>query len=165
MKVKEIMSNNVRVCGPTTDLARVTQLMAERNCGALPVVSEEGEVLGIITDRDICLYAGKKLLPLNKLVVREAFTANLHYCAPDDDIQTALAIMREGNVRRLPVLLPATGKLVGLLSIDDIILLAGDTKFHSASYREVVETIKAIGGNVAAGVESAENELGVSSAG
>ena len=60
MKVKEIMTGEAVTCTPETDLATAAQLMWEGDCGVLPVVSEGKGVVGMITDRDICMATAMK---------------------------------------------------------------------------------------------------------
>ena len=55
MKVQDLMTSDVKTCRPETNLAEAVRDMWEGNCGAVPVVNDEGRVAGIITDRDICI--------------------------------------------------------------------------------------------------------------
>ena len=55
MKVRDLMTSRVRTCRPSTSLADVVSEMWEGDCGVLPVVNDEGRVIGMITDRDICI--------------------------------------------------------------------------------------------------------------
>lgn len=60
MKIQSIMTKDVATCGPHTDLAAVATLMWQRDCGIVPVVGEAGSVVGVITDRDICIALGTR---------------------------------------------------------------------------------------------------------
>ena len=60
MRVKEIMTSPVQYCAPENSLAVVALMMWNSDCGALPVVNHEGEVMDMITDRDICMAAATK---------------------------------------------------------------------------------------------------------
>ncbi len=89
------------------------------DCGILPIVNNEGVVVGVLTDRDICMAtAGKDRRPSN-IPVAEIMMRQLYSCPSEADIREALQIMRQKKVRRLPVL-DAKGTLCGILSLDDV---------------------------------------------
>lgn len=146
MKVKEIMTPDAKACAETANLARAAELMSHNNCGILPVVTAGGKVVGLITDRDICVAAAKNNKSLASIRVDEVLSGDVHACRPEDDIQAALRTMRENKVRRLPVI-DAEGMLKGILSMDDVILGAQETtdgKAAELSYTDAVKTYKAI---------------------
>ena len=146
MKVKDIMISPVQSCGPETSLGAVAMMMWDSDCGALPVVNYEGTVVGMITDRDICMAAATKNRPLSEITVFETITGQVYACAPGDDIHDAMKTMAKHQVRRLPVI-HDTGMLAGILSVNDIVLHAGETKWTRApaiSYEDVAHTFKAI---------------------
>ena len=142
MKVQEVMSQNVQVCEPDTNLAAAAALMWEADCGLLPVVVEGKTPVGVITDRDIAIAVGTKGRPPQEIRVDEVMSRQLFACAPDDDVHTALKTMREDRVRRLPVVTD-DGVLKGILSINDVVLQSqkGDKEL---GYDDVVSTFKSI---------------------
>ena len=146
MKVKEIMSPDAKACAETANLARAAELMSHNNCGILPVVAGGGKVVGLITDRDICVSAAKVDKSLASIYVNEVISGEVHACRPEDDIHAALRTMRENKVRRLPVI-DAEGILSGILSMDDVLLSAEEVTGRTAtelSYGDAVRTYKAI---------------------
>jgi CBS domain-containing protein len=146
MKVKEIMTSDAKACAETANLARASELMSHNNCGILPVVTGDGKVVGLITDRDICVAAAKVDKSLASIRVDEVISGDVHACRPEDDIQAALRTMRENKVRRLPVI-DAEGMLNGILSMDDVLLKAEEVTGRTAtelSYGDAVRTYKAI---------------------
>ena len=94
------------------------------DCGALPVIDEDRDLVGIITDRDICIALGTRDRPASEVVVDEVMSSRVHTCRAEDDVSVALGLMKEHRVRRLPVL-DDQGKLVGILSMNDMVLSAG----------------------------------------
>ena len=149
MKVKEMMSTNAIVCTLTDNLSAAAGLMWENDCGILPVVAEEGKVVGLITDRDICMAATLKNRNLSKIAVEDVISGKVFACKPEDDVRNALNIMQENKVRRLPVV-DAEGTLEGILSMNDLILRAEearDKKASELSYGDVVNAYKAICGH------------------
>jgi CBS domain-containing protein len=123
MKVRDIMTRDVRRCRPEDDLATVGTTMAEAGCGVLPVVNSHEEVIGILTDRDICLVLADFDRPASDVRVGEAMTIGSHICRAGDDVETALFEMARHKVRRLPVVGPDR-RLQGILSLDDVVLHA-----------------------------------------
>jgi CBS domain-containing protein len=120
-RVEDMMQKDVRACRASDSMSEAARIMWERDCGFAPVVASDGSgsVVGVITDRDLCMAAyihGKSLLDL---CVSEAMSTNVRTCAPDDSIAAAEAEMREGRVRRLPVV-DAAGQLLGVLSLADL---------------------------------------------
>ena len=123
MIVHDVMRRDVQSCQPETDLSAVAMLMRQGDCGVLPVVASSGEVVGMITDRDICMAAAIKHCDPASIRVSEVISGNVYACSPDAEVHTAFSIMRQKHLRRLPVVTAEEGKLVGILSINDVELL------------------------------------------
>ena len=146
MKVQDVMTKTVGFCHPDANLAAVVALMWEHNCGQLPVVSNEGKVTAVITDRDICIALGTRNLRACELKVSDVVYRAAVVCNADDDLRAALKIMAAERVRRLPVV-DHEGALVGILSLDDVTLQArhhGDTDRPPVSFEDVMHTLRAI---------------------
>ncbi len=119
MQVKRIMVHDVKTCRADDSLNVAAQIMWEYACGCVPVVDEQRKPVGFLTDRDICMAAYTQGGSLQTLRVETAMAHSIISCHDDDEIADAARIMRETGVRRLPVA-DKEGKLVGLLSIDDL---------------------------------------------
>ena len=146
MKIKELMTKNAKACMPTSTLADAAGLMWEYDCGILPVVAHGGIVVGLITDRDVCMAAAMKHRHLENIAVEEVCSGKVISCHPEDDVRTALKTMQENKIRRLPVV-ANDGTLEGIVSMNDIVLRAQqlkDKKSAAVSYADVVTTYKAI---------------------
>jgi len=142
MKVQDVMVRGVRFCNPDTNLATVARIFWEQGCGALPVV-ENNRAIGMITDRDISIALGTRNLKAGDTFVRDVALPKVFFTLPEDDIHTALNTMRAQQVRRLPVV-DNEGALVGILSLDDIVLFAEDKPIAELTYTDVIDTMKAI---------------------
>jgi CBS domain-containing protein len=142
MQVKDIMISEVKTCRPDTNLAAAAQTMWATDCGALPVLDDQGQVVGMITDRDIAMAVGSRNRPPSEITVFQVKPdpKELYTCAPGDDIHAALKTMREQGVRRLPVV--NSGKLQGILCLNEVALNA--SKRGELSYDDVVDTLKAV---------------------
>ena len=146
MKVRDAMMDRPYYCQPENNLGSATELMWNANCGFLPVQSADGKVIGVITDRDICIALGTRNCPAGGVSVGEVMSGKLYSCEPDDDIHMALQTMRDAKIRRLPVM-AQNGALVGVLSMDDILFRAeprSPGKEPELSSEEVVRTFRSI---------------------
>lgn len=121
MKVKDLMTTDVKRCSRETNLAEAARIMWEGDCGAVPVTDERDHVVGVITDRDICIAAATRPRTEGEISVNDVISEKLYTCAPGDDVRAALETMKARKVRRLPVV-DAGGRLVGIVSIHDIAL-------------------------------------------
>jgi CBS domain-containing protein len=119
MKVSELMNRKVATIGAGESLAHAVELMLEHDCGCIPVIGKAKELVGILTDRDVCLAALRTDRPLSKLGVDAAMTADVFTCTPRDDVAVAEAAMGQHQVRRLPVV-DDQRRVCGILSLDDL---------------------------------------------
>jgi CBS domain-containing protein len=140
MKVREIMTAASTMCTPDTTLAEAANLMWQLDCGVLPVV-DDGELVGIVTDRDMFIALGTRNTRAALLRVGAVATTNVVTCRADDEVEVALSTMKEARVRRLPVVDPSR-KLIGILSLNDIVLAAGDSK--PVRDRDVMDALRSI---------------------
>jgi CBS domain-containing protein len=120
MKVKDLMTTKVSSVGCNDTASVAGWLMWDHDCGALPVVDESDRVIGVITDRDICMAAVTRDRGPSDIVVSEAMSKTLYSCSADDSLITAEDIMRLNQIRRLPVL-DSEQRLLGILSLADVI--------------------------------------------
>jgi len=117
MKVKDIMTNGPACCGPETRLDKVAHLMAENDCGALPIV-DGTRLIGIVTDRDIALRGfGRSRNPLD-VPVKNIMTIDVLAVDEETDADAALRLMGERRVRRVPVM--RQNKVVGIVAQADL---------------------------------------------
>lgn len=140
MKVKEVMTSGPVVCAPDTSLAVAAKLMLDGDFGILPVV-QDGKLCGVVTDRDLFIALGTRNTPAAALAVGAVAGANVWTCGPEDDVHVVLALMKERRIRRVPVV-GFGGILVGIVSMNDILLTAGPRKPVRSD--EVVEVLQAV---------------------
>jgi CBS domain-containing protein len=143
MKVKEIMTTNPVTCTPDTTVAEAAHLMWEADCGILPVV-DDGEIEGVVTDRDMYIALATRNTRAANLKVGAVATKTVVSCAPEDDVQQALALMKEALVRRLPVL-GFGGTVLGIVSMNDIVRAADVDE--SLTSEDVVDALKTLCGH------------------
>ncbi len=145
MKIAKLMTRDVSFCTPSTTLNDAAGMMWQHDCGSLPVVAAEDDrrVIGMITDRDICMAAYHQGRNLKELNVEEAMSRALHSCRPEDELSTAQQLMSDGQVRRLPVI-DDDGQLVGLLCLAHLARASEEAGRSGITAGEVGRTLAAI---------------------
>ena len=119
MNVEKVMTREVCSCSPGDRLDRATQLMWEGDCGALPVVDEKRRVVGVVTDRDICMGCYLQGVPLWGATVSSVMSKELFTCSPEDEVGDVERLMREKRIRRVPVVNGAR-ELLGMITLGDL---------------------------------------------
>lgn len=117
MRIADAMTRDVQVIKPDQSLVDAARLMADCDCGALPVADND-RLVGMLTDRDIVvrgLAQGKT--PDTR--VQDVMSADVKYCFEDEDLDDVAHNMGDLQVRRLPVV-SRDKRLVGIVSLGDI---------------------------------------------
>jgi CBS-domain-containing membrane protein len=145
MYVEELMTSCIWACTPETTLDQAVKLMEEHDCGWLPVVPGRGRysVVGVITDRDICLAAHHLGTSLKNVLVREVMSVDVATCSLKDKVSTAWSVLRRSQVRRLPVL-DDEGQLVGLVTLAQLARFTGERAPFGVSTTQVAKTLASI---------------------
>jgi CBS domain-containing protein len=141
------MTMAVQSCTPSDNLQRAAELLWQRDCGVVPVVDTESRVVGMITDRDICMAAYTQGRQLWQIPVSSAMGQNVQTANENDSIQDVETLMRKSQVRRVPVV-DGTGRLKGILSLNDLARHVHKTfarKSDGLSGDSVAQTLAAIG--------------------
>lgn len=133
IKVSEVMKKPAATVQPTTKVVDAVKIMHKEGIGSIVVVSPEGKVLGIFTERDLVKIVAQEK-PLD-VVVGEVMTKDPVTVKEDDALQKAVILMTERKIRHLPVV-DEEGKIKGMLSVRDI----------AATYRRYLEHLGEIGG-------------------
>ena len=144
MKVQDVMTYDVQTCRPETNLADAAMRMWSGDCGILPVIADGQKVIGVITDRDICMAAATKHRDPANIRVKEVISGKVYGCSPDTEIHEALKIMQQKQVRRLPIINAEDGTLKGILSMNDVALKEQGGAKAELSAEDVEETMRAI---------------------
>jgi CBS-domain-containing membrane protein len=147
MRVDQLMTKKVKWCTPDDTLDSTAQFMWNSDCGCLPVCAADGmnRVIGVITDRDICMSALFQGKALHELRVADAMARVLKACRPSDSLADAEKIMSEARIRRLPVV-DDQGSLVGIIALADLAREA--VREHAAGKSDITES--AVGDTLAA---------------
>jgi CBS domain-containing protein len=132
VKIEKLMIKKVLSCYPEDDLRVPARAMWEGDCGSVPVLDSWSRVIGMITDRDICMAAYTQGRRLEDIRVQDVMSKDIVSCKPTDSVEQVEELMRRSRVRRLPVL-DADKHLVGLVSLND---LARSAKSEPSSTRD-----------------------------
>jgi CBS domain-containing protein len=139
MKVREIMTEEVARAAPDSTLEEIAAIMRNEDTGAVPVL-DDGELVGLITDRDIvirCVADGKDA---SEITADEIISDDLEIIGPDADVEEASRLMSQKQIRRLPVV--EDGTLVGIISLGDIAVKSGDDQ-AAGTLEDVSQGVKA----------------------
>jgi CBS domain-containing protein len=146
MNIMQVMKLDVESCGFEENLNTAAEKLCTKDIGCLPVVNRSGQVVGMITDRDICMAAYKQEKLLRDIPVSAVMSRELYSCHLTDTVAKAEALMRGHRVRRIPVV-NADGKLVGIVSLDDLASEAQRelvNKTHEVTPQEVTATLASV---------------------
>jgi CBS domain-containing protein len=132
MKVRDIMSKDVRLASPDETIQKAAEMMAEADAGVLPI-AENDRLVGMITDRDITVRAVAKALDPQTTRVRDVMSPEVKYCFEDEDVNHVVQNMSDLQVRRLPVV-NRDKRLVGIVSVGDIAVAEKPVKAGAAMH-------------------------------
>ncbi len=120
MRVRELMTTHPATCSTEATLAEVGRLMIEHDCGLIPVLdSISKRVVGVVTDRDVVCRAVASGRDVSATRAARVMTSPVVSVDPDDSLETAVALMKRKQIRRLLVT-DARGSCIGILSEADI---------------------------------------------
>jgi len=117
MKIREIMTTDLVTTAPSTPVTQAARLMRDADIGDV-LVRDGGQLVGILTDRDIACRVVADGLDANQVSVGDFMSRDLFTGMPDWDVNNASDLMAEQQIRRLPIL--ENGQLVGIVSLGDL---------------------------------------------
>ncbi len=139
------MTNDVGFCLLTDDLTKAAGVMRQRDCGIVPILDAEKRVVGVITDRDVCIAVASRDCKPSEIKVEELCRENIIVCEPNEKINDVLKKMRKNQIKRLPVT-SQSGELVGIISITDILSTTSKNKSKNKKLRKkIISTLMEIG--------------------
>ena len=124
-RAAELMSHDVVTVYPEDRVGYAARLMRDYDCGALPVVDQEGRLIGMITDRDISMRLVANEADTHNTVVDDCMTDGAFACHAEDSVRECMRQMSRHRIRRLPII-NDWGHVVGILSQGDLARHAGN---------------------------------------
>ena len=143
MKTMDVMTREPRFVRVLDRLDAAARLLWDHDCGIAPVVDASGVLVGVITDRDLCMAAYTQGRALGDIAVSAVMSRSVRSCRPDDPLATVLQTMAEVQVHRLPVV-DARGALVGIVSTNDLVR-AAHGRPAAVDVAGVIRTLATIG--------------------
>jgi CBS domain-containing protein len=117
IRVQDLMTRDPISCVASDPLSRAAQVMWDHDCGAVPVLDAEGKLVGMVTDRDICMATYTRGQPPAAITVETIMSKDLRVASPGDLLDDVARLMAERQLRRLPVV--DGGRLVGMFALAD----------------------------------------------
>jgi len=133
--VRDVMTRGVETASPDATIAEVARRMRDLDVGSLPV-TDGSRLLGIVTDRDLSVRATAVAKDPNQTKVREVMSPELAWIFDDEPADAAARVMRERQIRRLPVL-DRSDRLVGMVALADLATDLGDDRLKGATLEEI----------------------------
>jgi acetoin utilization protein AcuB len=170
MLVKGWMTTDVVTVDEDASMMKASIIMKEKKIRCLPVVNRKGELVGIVSDRDLKDAAPSKATTLDvyelnyllsSIKIKDLMTTNLAYVRPDETVEFAAILMLENKISSLPVI-NNKSELIGIVTQTDIFkvliniagVYTGGIQFafsledRSGSIREAADTIRLYGGRI-----------------
>jgi CBS domain-containing protein len=145
MNIQQIMSKPAVTCRQNDTLNVAARLMWEHDCGVIPVTDDDGKLIGIVTDRDICMATYTKGTAPQAIPVSDVMGSQVFTCQADDTLDAAERLMSEKQIHRVPII-DRDNRPVGLLSLNDVARYAvsASARRTNGLDREVTQTLAAI---------------------
>jgi CBS domain-containing protein len=143
MRVREIMNKPAVSCRPTDTLSVAAQAMWEHDCGAIPVAGDDGRLVGIITDRDICMATYTQSRAPQMISVAGVMAKRVTSCHADESAGVAEGMMRDKQIRRVPIV-DDDDRLIGMLSQSDLARNAASAPRRNTVEKDFIHTMAAI---------------------
>lgn len=119
MRVQELMTAQPFTCQSNQSLYVVARMMWEHDCGAIPIVDDKGHLVGMVTDRDICMAAFTQGRALQELPIHIAMSKQIYSARPEQDVSEVRALMADHQVRRIPIV-DEQRKPIGIVTLKDL---------------------------------------------
>lgn len=118
---REVMTPDPVCCEPSETVTRVAELMRQQDVGSVPVVDSHSSrrLVGIVTDRDLVMKVVAGGRDVHEATVSDAMTTSPASCREEDDVNRAVTLMAERQVRRMPIV-DASGRLTGIIAQADV---------------------------------------------
>jgi CBS-domain-containing membrane protein len=138
MNCSEIMTRNPTCCLPTDSAYEAARLMKSEDVGPIPICEDRGtkKLVGIVTDRDLALKVVAEARDPKNTKLKEVMTSDLYTCGADDDLDKALELMQEHQIRRIPVV-DNKDHLIGIIAQADLATRAGSRKKTGEVVKEI----------------------------
>lgn len=138
-KVKDVMTRNPDTCLASNKITETVRIMIDDNVGSVPIVNnkENNTLVGIVTDRDICLYVVGNDLQPSTVTVADVMTASPITCKEEDSLDYVINVMEDNQIRRI-IVVDDSNSVIGIVAQADIVTKGGES---SGKVNEMLEKI------------------------
>ena len=122
MRIRHVMTKDPSCCVPSDSAVRAAKIMRDERAGIVPIIENEQSqrIIGVVTDRDLCMNVVAEGRDPATVTVQECMTTKVVTCSPDDSIEKVTELMRENQIRRVPVV-NDRGELQGIVALADVV--------------------------------------------
>jgi len=143
MRIDELMTSPIVTCQSNETLEAAARELWDRDCGALAIVNDQGHLVGMLTDRDICMGALMQGKPLADIPIHTAMSQTVYAVTRDSSLAEVEALMADQQIRRVPVV-DDERRPIGVITVNDLVAAATAPSPRIAD-RRVMATLAAIG--------------------
>jgi CBS domain-containing protein len=141
MRIKHVMTRDPSCCVPSDPAPKAARIMRDEDAGIVPVIENEQsqKIVGVVTDRDLCMNIVAEGRDPNGVSVEACMTAVVVTCAPTDSVARVTDLMKENQIRRVPVV-DADGRLQGIVAMADLV---GRAELKTTEIHETLKKVSA----------------------
>lgn len=138
MLCSEIMTRNPEYCLPSDPVLKAAQLMKSEDVGPIPIVDDKDgkKLAGIVTDRDLAIKVVAEARDPKTTPVKQIMTDDVVTCKENDDVEKALKLMQDHQVRRIPVV-DNSDHLLGIIAQADVANRLGSARATGKVVQEI----------------------------
>ena len=122
MRIKHVMTKDPSCCVPSDSAQHAASIMRDEHAGIVPVIDNEQSrrIAGVVTDRDLCMNVVAEGRDPSAVTVEQCMTTKVVTCSPNDSVERATELMRENQIRRIPVVSEGH-ELQGIVTLADVV--------------------------------------------
>jgi len=141
MRIRHVMTKDPTCCVASDSAVEAASIMRDEHAGIVPVIENEQSrrVVGVVTDRDLCMNVVAEGRDPRSVRVEQCMTTTVVTCSPNDAVEKVTELMRENQIRRVPVVNEG-GELQGIVSLGDIV---GRATIKTAQTHETLKEVSA----------------------
>jgi len=141
MRVKHVMTKDPTSCVASDTAQKAASIMRDEDAGIVPVIENEQsqKVIGVVTDRDLCMNVVAEGRDPRTVRAEECMTTTVVTCSPNDAVEKTMELMKENQIRRVPVV-DEGRKLLGIVSLADVVSRA---ELKTTQTHDTLKTVSA----------------------
>ena len=141
MRIKHAMTKEPRCSVPSDTAQQAASIMRDEHAGIVPVIddAQSRKIVGVVTDRDLCMNVVAEGRDPQSVTVEQCMTTKVVTCSPNDSVERATELMRENQIRRIPVV-NEQRELQGIVAMADLV---GRAEIKTTQIHETLKKVSA----------------------